>query len=241
MGILVTAYWLKKATIFQLCPWFVVSYCTWLAINAIMYFHTTKHVVSLMLCLPFWVEFVWRYVPSSVCKQTSKNWNGDNHCLRILHETFVKNFDLSGFVSYFADFFLLHCRIAVLTFESVRICKAEKRSVFTWWPFFKAKMLLHFLLIFHSKILGLNVCITSLPVEEKQIQVSYFPCGFHFLNWVVIIMRWSKTLLTYILHVRPKLLIFDWGVLCVKNLSFVIDWQCKHLFRYHEKWLQVPN
>ena len=130
MGILVTAYWLKKATIFQLCPWFVVSYCTWLAINAIMYFHTTKHVVSLMLCLPFWVEFVWRYVPSSVCKQTSKNWNGDNHCcLRILHETFVKNFDLSGFVSYFADFFLLHCRIAVLTFESVRICKAEKRSV----------------------------------------------------------------------------------------------------------------
>ena len=128
MGILVTAYWLKKATIFQLCPWFVVSYCTWLAINAIMYFHTTKHVVSLMLCLPFWVEFVWRYVPSSVCKQTSKNWNGDNHCLRILHETFVKNFDLSGFVSYFADFFLLHCRIAVLTFESVRICKTEK-----WW------------------------------------------------------------------------------------------------------------
>ena len=128
MGILVTAYWLKKATIFQLCPWFVVSYCTWLAINAIMYFHTTKHVVSLMLCLPFWVEFVWRYVPSSVCKQTSKNWNGDNHCcLRILHETFVKNFDLSGFVSYFADY-LLHCRRpTILTFESVRICKAEKK------------------------------------------------------------------------------------------------------------------
>ena len=118
----------------------------------------------------------------------------------------------------------------------------RKKIGYTWWPFFKAKMLLHFLLIFHSKILGLNVCITSLlPVEEKQIQVPYFPYGFHFLNWVVIIMRWSKTLLTYILHVRPKLLIFDWGVLCVKNLSFVIDWQCKHLFRYHEKWLQVPN
>ena len=241
MGILVTAYWLKKATIFQLCPWFVVSYCTWLAINAIMYFHTTKHVVSLMLCLPFWVEFVWRYVPSSVCKQTSKNWNGDNHCLRILHETFVKNFDLSGFVSYFADFFLLHCRIAVLTFESVQICKTEKRSVILGGLFSRPKCCCISYWFFTPKYLGLNVCITSLPVEEKQIQVPYFPCGFHFLNWVVIIMRWSKTLLTYILHVRPKLLIFDWGVLCVKNLSFVIDWQCKHLFRYHEKWLQVPN
>ena len=153
MGILVTAYWLKKATIFQLCPWFVVSYCTWLAINAIMYFHTTKHVVSLMLCLPFWVEFVWRYVPSSVCKQTSKNWNGDNHCLlRILHETFVKNFDLSCFVSYFADY-LLHCRRpTILTFESVRICKAEKRSVITvcttMVAFFQGQTVVAFLIDF---------------------------------------------------------------------------------------------
>ena len=129
------SYWLKKAatttaTIFQLCPWFVVSSLRDLLIMQLctttIYHETCPWYISNHF-LPFWVEFVLRDVPSSVCKQTSKNWNVDNHCLRILHETFVKNFDLSCFVSYFADY-LLHCRRpTILTFESVRICKAEKK------------------------------------------------------------------------------------------------------------------
>lgn len=199
------SYWLKKAatttaTIFQLCPWFVVSSLRDLLImqlctSTTIYHETCPWYISNHF-LPFWVKFVLRDVPSSVCKQTSKNWNGDNHCLlRILHETFVKNFDLSCFVSYFADY-LLHCRRpTILTFESVRICKAEKRSVITvcttMVAFFQGQTVVAFLIDFslHSsalQIVGLNVF--SLPVEEKKIQVPYFPCGFHFLNWVVIMM-----------------------------------------------------
>ena len=196
------SYWLKKAatttaTIFQLCPWFVVSSLRDLLImqlctSTTIYHETCPWYISNHF-LPFWVKFVLRDVPSSVCKQTSKNWNGDNHCLlRILHETFVKNFDLSCFVSYFADY-LLHCRRpTILTFESVRICKAEKRSVITvcttMVAFFQGQTVVAFLIDFslHSSAALQNSrpqCFLILHYLLKKRRSSFPTSHVAFIFW----------------------------------------------------------